>query len=530
MSPMRPLRSTAAALASVLALSLAVVAPSASASGADEPGADGTSAQEALAAAQAVVSGDVSASRTGGRDPHGRDETLVMRELFTSQDALRGADLRAARAVLARPTTPPDDPDDPRDIYYGPDADLQTRCATTFCLHWVEEGVHAATPGFAATAFDTIATVARTYQRAGFRLPLPDEGQEGDTRTDFYLGDIDSVGALGYCRSDAGAPAVGSAWYVYCGFDNDYASTPWLAPEAALRITVAHEYFHAVQYAYDAEDDGWFYESTATAMEDELADDVNDNVFFLNYGQMGDPAAFGYPAGPATTLDTFDLNAYGNWAFWRHLFGTVPARSAGVPVVLREVLEALDTTRGPNTSYSLQAIERVLARRGTSVADVYADFADANQHPGDAYDEGAEQAYPTAPDTLPARQLSRSRPVAGHRVTLDHLTSATGAVLPWAGSRWLTVGVDVEAPRVMRAMVTVHRVDGTTATTRVRLDGRGRGVAVVPFAASRVASVEVTLTNGSTRMTGCGGGSVQACGGTSPDDGLGAVVGYLAVG
>ncbi len=278
---------------------------------------------------------------------------------------------------------------------------------------------------------------------------------------------------------------------------------------------MAHEYFHAVQYSYDAEDDAWLYESTATAMEDELYDDVNDNAFFLNYGQMGDPAYLDYPlAGPATPLDVFDLNAYGNWGFWRYLTEQHPDETAGVPNLHRELWEALDTTRRPNPRTSLEALEKVLDRRGTSTPDEYIGFAEANQHPADVYEEAVEQAYPTAPDTLPTLQLARRKRVAAHRATLDHLTSATGELLPFDGSRFLTIAVDLDAPAVLRVAVTVHRVDGTTATTRLRVNKRGQGVTVVPFAAGRVSSVEVTVANGS----------------TSGQDGLGAVVGYLAVG
>lgn len=525
---MRP-RTPAALLAPLLTLALgATLAVAPTAGAADDPGSTGPerrAAEQALDAAEAALAGEPADVRQGAVDP-----TLAMRDLFVAQDALRGADRAAAERLLARPTTPPDDPNDPRDIYYGPDADLQTQCGAAFCLHWVDEGPHAATPAFAATAFDTIADVASVYAAAGFKRPLPDAGQEGDTRMDFYLGDIDSVGALGYCRSDADGPVVGSAWYAYCGFDNDYASTPWLSPEAALGITVAHEYFHAVQFAYDAEDDGWLMESTATAMEDVLYDDVNDNAFFLNYGQMGDPAVFGPPAGPATPLDSFDINAYGNWAFWRFLTEEYDDTTAGVPNLVRQVWEALDTTKGLNPRFSLQAIDKVLAARRTSTPEQYAAFADASQHPADVYDEAVEQAYPTAPDTLEPVQLGRRTPTATRSALLDHLTSATGTVLPYAGSRLLLVRVDLTDGAVARAVVTLHRTGGGTWTIPVPTTRKGKGFVIVPFAPSRVASVEVTLANGSTRMTGCGSGSAYACGGTALDDGLAAEVRFQALG
>jgi len=527
------IRTAAGLLASGLTLTLGTtLALPSIASAADKPGPSTRAAQmakvaqAALAEAEAAVAGETD----GGAESH-RDLTLAMRDLFVIKHALRGNDRADAERLLLRPTTPPDDPNDPRDIYYGEDADLQSRCGDTICLHWVEEGEHAATADFAATAFETIGHVAGVYAAAGFRGPLPDEGQEGDTRTDFYLGDLDQYGALGFCRSDADGPVEGSAWYGYCGFDNDYANSPWLDPTSLLQVTVAHEYFHAIQFAYDAEDDGWLMESTATAMEDELYDEVNDNAFFLNYGQMGDPEAFGYAlAGPSTPLDTFDFTAYGNWGFWRYLTEQHADETAGVPQLVREVWEALDTTQGPNPAFSLQALDEVLAARGTSTPQEYVAFAAANQHPTDVYKEAVEQFYPTTPNTIETVQLSREAPAATRTALLDHLTSATGAVLPFAGSRELKVRVDLGDAGVGRAAVTVHRVDGTTTTSYVSVSRQGRGSVTVPFAADAVSSVEVTLANGSTAMVDCGALSVFACGGVGADDGLAADVRFQAVG
>ena len=296
-------------------------------------------------------------------------------------------------------------------------------------------------------------------------------------------------------------------------------------------MTVAHEYFHAVQFAYDAADDGWLMESTATAMEDELYDDVNDNAFFLNFGQIGDPETLGYPlAGPSTPLDTFDLTAYGNWGFWRYLTEQHPDDTAGVPNLVREIWEALDTTQGPNQAYSLQALDSVLAARGTSTPQEYVAFAAANQHPADVYEEAVEQFYPTAPNTLDTVQLSRTSPSADRTAVLDHLTSATGAVLPFVGSRKLIVRVDLGTTDDARAAITVHRTDGASTTSYVSTNRQGKGSTTVPFTTDTVSSVEVTVANGSTAMVECGSFSPYACGGVSPDDGLVVDVRFQAVG
>ena len=201
-----------------------------------------------------------------------------------------------------------------------------------------------------------------------------------------------------------------------------------------------------------------------------------------------------------------------------------------MPNLVREVWEALDTTQGPNPAFSLQALDEVLAARGTSTPREYVAFAAANQHPADVYEEAVEQFYPTAPNTLETVQLSRKVRTATRTATLDHLTSATGAVLPFAGSRALKVRVDLGDASVVRAAVTVHRLDGTTTTSYVPVNRQGKGSVTVPFAADEVSSVEVTLANGSTAMVDCGASSLFACGGFGADDGLVADVRFQAVG
>ena len=113
----------------------------------------------------------------------------------------------------------------------------------------------------------------------------------------------------------------------FCVLDNDFARAQFgRAPMAVLRVTAAHEFFHAIQFAYDFTEDPWLLESTATWMEDQFADGVNDNRAYLRFGQL---------ARPGCPLDLFDPGGYahyGNWAFWDFLgrrFGTEIVREVG---------------------------------------------------------------------------------------------------------------------------------------------------------------------------------------------------------
>ena len=101
--------------------------------------------------------------------------------------------------------------------------------------------------------------------------------------------------------------------------DNDYSRRefPTNTPLENMHVTAAHEYFHAVQFAYDFFEDGWFMEATATWAEDELFDTVNDNVNYLPIGQLVDRFPDGRRAraspwtgsGTATTTGTGSSSA-----------------------------------------------------------------------------------------------------------------------------------------------------------------------------------------------------------------------------
>ena len=53
-------------------------------------------------------------------------------------------------------------------------------------------------------------------------------------------------------------------------------------------MTAAHEFFHAVQFAYNAFQDSWLLESTAAWVEDEAFDSVNDNYQYLRSSALTD--------------------------------------------------------------------------------------------------------------------------------------------------------------------------------------------------------------------------------------------------
>ncbi len=438
---------------------------------------------------------------------------MALRDLWLAKDDLKGADARSARSILSRPTTPPDDPSDPYDVYYGEGVPVESECSEDLCLHWTEadndrmSDGRQSDPAYAAETLVNLQQIHDTYVEAGYKPTLPDDGQEGNTKPDVYLANVGVLGLYGFCTSDAPDFVDGFAVYAYCVLDNDYSPDEFgtaNTPIENMQVTAAHEYFHAVQYAYDANDDTWIYETTATWAEDETYDDVNDNWFYLPYGQLGDPAASeGYEGeGPGVSLDLGDF-AYGNWIFFRYLTEKYATEQGTMPTLVKDIWEELDTTGGQADTYSLRAVSNVLDDRGTSMKEQYGQFSLENNTPALTYEEGADYPYPAY--AFNPVELSKSKRSANRTVKLDHLTSGTGAFVPFGKGYDLKIAVDMTKEKAgSMAAVAVYKKSGQIDRSWIKLNKKGNGSKKVPFASNKVAFVEVTLVNASTQMVDCG--------------------------
>ncbi len=115
------------------------------------------------------------------------------------------------------------------------------------------------------------------HVQLGFDLPMSDQNADG-AEYDFYVINepADRYGETAWDFLDASGRGPG-----YSFVDNDftgYATTGL----AALRVTVAHEYFHGVQLNYRfRSEDIYFLEMSSVWFEDFSYDAVNDYYFYL---------------------------------------------------------------------------------------------------------------------------------------------------------------------------------------------------------------------------------------------------------
>lgn len=431
------------------------------------------------------------------------DVSLALRDLFVARPDLDAAQRAEADAYLARPT------DGASDRFGdGYTVAARKKCRNHVCIHWVPTTNDA--PPNAAWVDTNLSYVNHVWReevrRLGYRHPMGDGQRGGNAKLDVYLKELGGRGLYGYCAPEQ--RVGGRKWLAsgYCVLDNDFARAQYgTPPRDTMRVTVAHEFFHAVQYAYDYGEDPWLMESTATWMEERVADDVNDNRQYLPHGQVGEPGR------PLDTFSSNGFNQYGNWAFFEYLAGRYGAG------VVRSVWERAGAYAGAGHQYSTTAVKGVLEKHG-GFTNVFRAFAGANVVPGRSYKEG--RSWPAAP---PKRTwvLTNADRHATDGLRINHMASANVLVRPGTGvdARGWTLRLVVDGPAGRTdpaAYLVVKRTHGM-AMKPIPLNGQGVGRIEVPFGSRKVRSATVSLVNASTRFS-CWHQTSWSCQGKARDN------------
>ena len=189
-----------------------------------------------------------------------------------------------------------------------------------FRIHYTQQGRDAVTDEYLLLVAEAMEAVYRIQiEEIGWRSPLTDGVVGGDDRFDIYLLDIDrNRGDYGLTVPEPpvfdnpATPNVEERTTAsYIVLDNDY--TAFDDPEGALLATAAHEFHHAVQFAYDFDEPHlWYLEATASWMETQTFPDSQEADIYIE-------SVFTYPEVCLGADGDADLGGgllvYGAWLF-----------------------------------------------------------------------------------------------------------------------------------------------------------------------------------------------------------------------
>jgi hypothetical protein len=452
--------------------------------------------------------------------PDPREGMPILRELAARSGELPPAKRAQAERILARPT-------DRNDAIHGYRTRAARRvCGARICIWWVTRTSDAPAlrdrnrnriPDYVDTARIVFRDVwATEVGRFGYRRPLSDRRSRNhgpNTKLDVYLADVGAKGLYGYCTTDDPGRARRKSVSSYCVVDDDFSRRQFGGSATgvrALKVTAAHEFFHAVQYAYDWLEDLWLMEGTAAWVEDEVYDAINDNRQYLRTSPLAPRFHFKavdyYHPDPADVESNFK---YGAWIFWRYL-----SEQYGRDVI-RSVWRRADAWRGMPDEYSAEALVSALRLRRLDFATVFSAFGMANIAPARSYEEGA--AYPVPQPTTTAVGPGG---VGETPVLMEHLSNDLYAFTPedLPPSSRLTITLKLpHADSRPGASALVEAPDGAVTQLPAVFDPVALRWTIDVPAFETTRRVVLVLTNASTRYT-CWRRQVFSCQGRPVDD------------
>lgn len=416
----------------------------------------------------------------------GREMTLLLLAAKQNFNRFTTEQQKYLNAVFARPT---DNPDPGGDAYSVTEA--TPYCTAHYCIHYVATTADAppltdTSPAngipdyveFMGQEFEVVYNKENGAEPSGlgYNVPPSDGTAGGNSKFDVYLKNIGSRSLFGYDAPETQVSSNPVSYTSYMVMDNDYSAAefPSYAGDYTkpLRVTAAHEYYHSIQFSYFGNAPTWLFESTATWVEDEVYDSINDNYNYM-------PTWFKYPQvsmdiTSSTAFPSPDnndkLHVYGTWIFMRYISEKY-ARN-----VVRKLWETGGTSCATsnadatdNRLCTLNAIDTVLQQNAVAtLAAVLADFAARNyiKAGGDGiYREGS--AYPN----VTIARTHTSYPVSTQTDTLSHLSSDYNQfTAPDTNNNVLTISFNGPDNKNFAAKIVLVKTDGTQTENSVTLD------------------------------------------------------------
>lgn len=277
-----------------------------------------------------------------------------------------------------------------------------------FSIHYTLNGENAVTlrsrnPGAVPTyieeiglAFDRAKSI--TCDERGFRTPVFDQGRDS---MDVYVYDLQGVYGITFASQYFSSAALRArvASSFIC-IDNNYSVEKGFDKNRGdcMKVTVAHEFFHAVQNAYNVDADMWWKEATATWNEDEVYNGINDYIRYLDR----------FFSSPHKSLDE---NTYSGVVFAKYL-----SESFGGYSIIKRIWEKQAAAH----NNSLNAIDRTLQEQYKSqdIGTVFNKFTTWNYNPAQYYKDGLQWNTEVA-----LQNTYTSYPIASVFGRLDHLSS-----------------------------------------------------------------------------------------------------------
>ena len=246
-----------------------------------------------------------------------------------------------------------------------------------FKIHYDKTGDNAATDSYAnevANFADEVRYII--VNEMEYLSELNDE----DGIYDIYIQDLGAYN-YGYHVPDINLDLSSSSHIL---IDNEFeAGEYYTTGLKAMKLTLAHEFFHAIQLAYREKNGGvddYFYEMMATWIEDVIVPNGNDYIYWVDNDDMVDDSSTLFFINPESSMTT--SNGY-SIALFTHYLNNV--FSDGDGTIIRQIWEEI-ATLGYDCSVNcgINSIKNVLLNiYNINFEEVWSDFCSRIMFNGD---------------------------------------------------------------------------------------------------------------------------------------------------
>lgn len=369
------------------------------------------------------------------------DMSMFLNEVNKNWNKLSSSTQDLLKPILCRPTDPGYVIENINVAYNTTFTFFDT---THFKIFYTKEGEDSTTDNFVKTVAEAFESSYAVKETKGYKSP-PDDQQTsdlsydrngGDSKYDVYLLNIgqDFPGTFGWTQPEK-TPSTSSNDYVKYSFivmDNDYSTTQYdtsQTPENFARVTAAHEFFHAIQYSYNQNVDGWFLEASAVWFEDQSYPNIND---YINRYLKGEFKWFSMPELPLDFDTTSNAHKYGSgiWPIF------LEKNFSGI---LKSFFEDAGAAASPNV---FNILDSRLQTKSSNLSSAFTKFTAWNYITG-KNDDGAHYTDGALYDTLYI-----------YNTTSDYMsdpaaTPATGKIPGYLGSNYLIFNKKESSLRIM---------------------------------------------------------------------------------
>ena len=223
--------------------------------------------------------------------------------------------------------------------------------------------------------------------------PPPQDGQLGGSQKyDIYIENLPSnYFAITYTTTLINESGTSCASYIK--MRNNYNGSVFqsLTELENIKITAAHEFFHAIQFSYNCFERFWLMEATAVWSEDQLYNEINDHYRYM-------PTWF---ENSSRNIDDESNHMYGSFIFFQFI-----DEHLGGPEIIRTIWEESRSRANSVNDISFISIDAALTSIGSSFSSALNNMRIANRimssHPNaEPYTYQEAESYPvTAPNEI----------------------------------------------------------------------------------------------------------------------------------